>query len=171
MSVRRASPLTLFSVVNFLTSLFFYLLLIDLALLYLTIYIFGMIGRGTSHDIVAVIIMLAIVFLPTIIWKVKTRQGELSSKRTELIVTVVLLILWVGASITSVLLLKGVCVCVFNENYGVKIHQDFVFSTEFTRSQQIEQVCKPGQLCHLYATLTEETSTSVIINAHTGLDV
>ena len=32
-------------------------------------------------------------------------------------------------------------------------------------------MCPEGQLCHLYATLAEDTARSVFINAHTGIDV
>lgn len=104
--------------------------------LYLVVYMFGLLGRGTSYDLVTVVIMFAIVLIPTIIWKVKTKTSQKFSQfETGLAIT--LLVLWIGASITSVLLLKGVCICVFNDNYGIKINKVFVFSTEFTRSQHI----------------------------------
>lgn len=34
---------------------------------------FGYMGRGTGHDIMAVLVMLLIVALPTAIWKYKTK--------------------------------------------------------------------------------------------------
>lgn len=71
----------MFGIINFFASFFFYLVLMALALLYLNIYIFGLMGRGTSHDIVAVVIMFVIVFLPTLIWKVKTRNNENKSMK------------------------------------------------------------------------------------------
>lgn len=42
-------------------------------------------------------------------------------------------------------------------------------STEFTRTVSIDQVCKDEEVCHLYATLPEDPSTSVFFNVHSGL--
>ena len=80
-----------------------------------------------------------------------------------------MLFLWLGLSIFLVIVLKGVCICVFNDYYGVHITDAFVFSTEWTRANQITKVCPGSNLCHLYATLAEDTAHSVFINAHTGL--
>lgn len=79
--------------------------------------------------------------------------------------------LWLAISILSVIALKGVCICVFNSNYGYRIKDEFMFSTQWLRSQQIDKVCEKEKLCHIYATLPEDTAHSVFINLHTGLDV
>ena len=96
-------------------------------------YIFGYIGRGTSHDILAVVVIFMIVALPTAIWKYKTKVKEYRLIKKEVIATVVLLFLWLGASIFLIISLKGVCICVFNAYYGWHVRDDFVFSTEWMR--------------------------------------
>jgi len=62
------------------------------------------------------------------------------------------------------------CMNYFNTGYGTKF-SGLGISTTLTRYFQIDTVCKSGQICHLYATLPEETSTNVILNLHTGPDV
>jgi len=62
------------------------------------------------------------------------------------------------------------CMNYFNANYGYNI-QGFGMSTRFTRYFTFDTVCQEGQICHLYATLPEDTETGVIINIHTGPDV
>ena len=42
-------------------------------------------------------------------------------------------------------------------------------STDFTRMVSLEKVCKDEEVCHLYATLPPDGSTSVFFNAHSGL--
>ena len=165
------SYLTFFNFVNFMTSLTFYICLILISLVYLTAYMFGFMGTSTAHDILAVLVMYTIVALPALIWKYKTTTKSFKENRNEVIVAVVLLTLWLGASIFLVIVGKGVCICVFNDNYGIKINKDFVFSTQWSRCQEIEKVCADGKLCHIYATLGEDTAHSVFINAHTGIDV
>jgi phosphoglycerol transferase MdoB-like AlkP superfamily enzyme len=55
------------------------LTLISIAGIYLGFYIFGMLGRGTGHDILAVVILISIVVLPTIIWKKQTKTRHSST--------------------------------------------------------------------------------------------
>jgi Kef-type K+ transport system membrane component KefB len=114
-------PSRWFLVVNILTSIFFYLSLMDIALIYLCVYAFGVIGRGTSHDIMTVAVMFMIVIIPTVIWKVKTRVRMLSKYRKEALFTILMLMLWLGVCIGGVISLRDVCVCVYNHNYGVSI--------------------------------------------------
>lgn len=41
-----------------------------------------------------------------------------------------------------------------------------------TRAFQIpKEVCQLGTLCHVYATLPENTDSEVLINVHSGLDI
>lgn len=72
--VVRERGITGYAVLNFFTSLFFYLTLLAIALLYLTTYMFGYLGDSTGHDILTVSVMFLIVVLPTAIWKYKTRS-------------------------------------------------------------------------------------------------
>ena len=62
--------------------------------------------------------------------------------------------LWLGTSITLVIMTKGSCVCYYNDHYGFPVAKDAKMSTEFTRTRGLEPPCSPGKLCHLYATLT-----------------
>ncbi|CAD8062504.1 unnamed protein product [Paramecium sonneborni] len=66
---------------------------------------------------------------------------------------------------------KG-CLCVYNKAYGIETLLDLQFSTEWTRSNWLpDQVCPKGILCHIYATLSEDTSKEVFINVHAGSDI
>lgn len=68
------------------------------------------------------------------------------------------------------LMTTGMCVTFFNTSYGIGnsyIH----FSSKFTRYLELNTVCPQGQICHIYATLPEDSSTSVFINVHTGNDI
>lgn len=121
--------MTFFDFINYVTSLFFYLTLISIAGVFLGFYVFGELGRGTGHDILAVLVMVSIVVLPTVLWKTQTRPQKNKIQQGELIFTVVMLIVWTIVSVFAVIALKGVCICVFNEKYGTKIQKDFVFST------------------------------------------
>jgi len=47
----------------------------------------------------------------------------------------------------------------------------FYISTAFSRWISLPQICPDGKICHIYSTLAEDASTSVILNVHTGLDV
>ena len=48
---------------------------------------------------------------------------------------------------------------------------DSSLSTDFTRLLALDKVCPDSQVCHLYATVPEQTSTEVFFNAHTGTNV
>ena len=80
-----------------------------------------------------------------------------------------MILIWLGISIFSVIALRQVCICVFNDKYGIQVNKDFFFSTELSRSYHIPQVCENREVCHIYATLAEDTSTSVFINVQTGI--
>ncbi|RYE40097.1 MAG: metallophosphoesterase family protein, partial [Sphingobacteriales bacterium] len=47
----------------------------------------------------------------------------------------------------------------------------FYISTAFSRWISLPKVCPDGKICHIYSTLAEDASTSVILNVHTGVDV
>ena len=66
---------------------------------------------------------------------------------------------------------KGACVCYYNSKYGIPIDGDSRISTDFTRLVTLDQVCADQQICHLYATVAEDASTSVFFNAHAGMDL
>jgi len=106
--------MSLFDFISYITSLFFYLTLISIAGIYLGFYAFGELGRGTGHDVLAVLILISIVGLPTIIWKLQTRPKNKKVQGGELIFTIVMLIIWAVLSVFLVIALKGVCICVFN---------------------------------------------------------
>lgn len=99
------------------------------AAVYLGFYVFGELGRGTGHDILAVLIMISIVALPTILWKLQTKSKKTTITRAEIIFTIFMLVAWALISTFALISLKGVCICVFNEKYGTKIQKDFSFST------------------------------------------
>lgn len=151
--------------------MFFYLVLISIACIYLSFYIFGGLGRGTGHDVLTVLILSSIVALPTILWKRQTKRRVYSIAKNEIIFTCIMLFIWVLASTFLVISLKGVCVCLYNSKYGAKFTRDVDWSTEFSRALTIDKICKDGEVCHLYATLPENSSDSVFINVHTGTDI
>jgi hypothetical protein len=66
---------------------------------------------------------------------------------------------------------KGACVCYYNSKYGIPIEKDVSISTDFTRLVTLDQVCGDQQICHLYATVAEDASTSVFFNAHAGMNL
>lgn len=82
-----------------------------------------------------------------------------------------MLFLWLGLCIFGVIALKGVCMCIYNPNYGYNVRSAEMFSTEFTRSLSIDKVCQNGKIRHIYATLPENGSQEVFINVHAGKDV
>lgn len=77
----------------------------------------------------AVVIMWAIVTIPTVIWKANTRVKVFKQIKKEVIFTAVMLVIWLGLSIFLVIALKQTCICVFNDNYGVRVNKNFYFST------------------------------------------
>jgi hypothetical protein len=97
--------------------------------IYLGFYSFGKIGRGIGFDILAVIVMSSIVILPTLIWKKLTKTKPKRITNLELLPRIIGMALWVILCIALVIMLKGVCVCVFNDKYGTVVNKDFDFST------------------------------------------
>lgn len=110
-----------FKVCNFLASLFFYLFWVDVSLVYLVFYMFGYMGRGVSHDILTVFIMVLIVVIPTLVWKNSTKVAEYKFIKKELVFTMICLLIWLGACIFGVISLKGACLCYYNDNYGFSV--------------------------------------------------
>ncbi len=112
---------------------------VAVALIYLVFYIFGYMGRGLSHDILAVFIMVLIVVIPTLVWKNSTKIKEFKLIKKELIFTVCCLLLWLGVSVFTVVTLKGACLCYYNDNYGFTVGNDMgpFLSTEWTRTNAI----------------------------------
>ena len=53
-----------------------------------------------------------------------------------------------------------------NDTYAIIGHE---ISTRLIRQWQLPTMCPPGPPCHVYATLAEDTATSVFINAQTSL--
>lgn len=78
-------------------------------------------GRGLSHDILAVFIMVLIVVIPTLVWKNSTKITEFKLIKKELIFTVACLLLWLGISVFSIVTLKGACLCYYNDIYGFSV--------------------------------------------------
>lgn len=70
----------------------------------------------------------------------------------------------------AVLMTQRACLCVFNDRYGVTMNKDFKLSTQFSRSSR-GKICQDGTICHMYATLPEDTDTSVFFNFQTGTDI
>jgi membrane protease YdiL (CAAX protease family) len=129
---------------NRLTSFFFYCVWVDIALIYLVFYMFGFMGRGLSHDILSIFVMTLIVLIPTLIWKNKTKINKFKFVKKEVIFTGVCLLFWLGINIFSVVTLKGACLCYYNDNYGITLgdEQGPYLSTEWTRSSNIDQICR-----------------------------
>lgn len=159
-----------FRVVNVITSFFFYLFWIVVSLIFLTFYMFNFFGRGAYIDVLAVFAMTVIIFIPTIVWKYYTRASNLKAIRGEIIATAILLFLWLAICVFLVVATKGTCVCYFTDKYGIKVDKEGAYlSTDFTRLLTLDKVCKDDEVCHLYATVPADPSTSVFFNAHSGL--
>lgn len=73
-------------------------------------------------------------------------------------------------SIVVPLITAETCMDFFNYGYG-STFEDFGISTKFSRYFQIDTACPQGTMCQFYATLPEDSSTSVIMNVHTGVDI
>jgi len=65
------------------------------------------------------------------------------------------------------LLFTGFCVSSYQDYVG-PIFGTASLSSTFTRYFQLPEFCPPGPPCHVYATLPEDTATSVFINVHTN---
>jgi hypothetical protein len=138
------------------------------SLIYLTLYMFGTFGRGSHIDVLSVLAMACTLVLPTLIWKYYTKVSNFQQLKKEICLTVGLLILWLGVCVFAVIATKGACLCYFTQDYGFKVEKDLTLSTEFTRQSSLQQVCPDLDICHLYATLPEDGSSSVFFNIHSG---
>ena len=70
-----------FKVVNVLTSIFFYLFWVVVALIFLTFYMFNFFGRGNYVDVLSVFAMTVLVVIPTLIWKYYTKVSAVKEIR------------------------------------------------------------------------------------------
>jgi len=164
------NPTTVFfKVVNVLTSVFFYLFWIIVSAMYLGFYMFNFFGRGNYVDILSVFAITVLIVIPTLVWKYQTKVSAVREIRFEIFVTVVLLGLWLLVCVFLVISTKGTCLCYFTDRYGFKVEKDLTMSTDFTRMVSLDKVCKDNEVCHLYATLPPDGSTSVFFNAHSGI--
>ena len=118
-----------FKIVNIITSVFFYTEWVVISLVYLCFYMFGYYGRGTYIDILSVGVMLVVVLIPTLLWKHYTKVDRWGNLRGEIIFTSIMVVIWLGISITLVIITKGSCVCYFNDNYGFTVAKDAKMST------------------------------------------
>lgn len=84
---------------------------------------------------------------------------------------VLFLVFWLAAAVFLIVVSKGGCVCFYNHKYGISIDQDIEVSTDFTRLNSINTPCPEGDICHLYATVPEDTSTGVFFNVHAGIKI
>jgi hypothetical protein len=71
-------------------------------------------------------------------------------------------------SILLPLLGHRTCLCFYNDEIGYYNYTlGYGINTMATRFFQLKRACPPGPPCHLYATLPEDSITSVFINLHT----
>lgn len=63
---------------------------------------------------------------------------------------------------------ENTCISLFNPPIGFYISGYIDISTKFTRHISENDKCPPGPPCHFYATLPENSTTSVFINVHTN---
>jgi len=66
-----------FKIINFITSIAFYLTLIIISFIGFVFFMFGMYGTGTHIDILTAFVTIFIVVFPTLIWKYKTKVSDL----------------------------------------------------------------------------------------------
>ena len=65
---------------------------------------------------------------------------------------------------------SGSCLAYYTPGYGTYFDA-YSLSTRLSRFFTMERRCLPGRICHIYSTLAEDASKSVIINVHTGNDL
>lgn len=124
------NPTTLaFKITNAFTSVFFYVFWIVVSAIYLTLYMFNTFGRGAHIDVLSVLALTCALVIPTLIWKYHTKVSNISELKGEIIVTIVLLLLWLGLSVFAVIATKGVCLCYFTSGYGFTVEKDLTMST------------------------------------------
>lgn len=64
----------------------------------------------------------------------------------------------------------GSCMAYYSPR-GTVSFGPFWISTSFSRWLTLSKVCAHGKICRIYSTLPEDSSTGVILNVHTGIDV
>mmetsp|Transcript_1813 Transcript_1813/g.1708 ORF Transcript_1813/g.1708 Transcript_1813/m.1708 type:complete len:171 (-) Transcript_1813:542-1054(-) len=79
------------------------------------------------------------------------------------------LILIAALSFIWPFLLMGICLGFFDTRIGI-IKGTLSISTSVSRFFDLKEACPPGPPCHVYATLPEDSATSVFINAHTNTE-
>ena len=73
-------------------------------------------------------------------------------------------------SVVVPLLTAKSCLAYYEPQLGASFGA-YDISTAFFRWLTLPQVCPEGRICHIYSTLAEDGSSSIILNVHTGLDV
>jgi len=68
------------------------------------------------------------------------------------------------------LVTSGSCLAYYTPGYGTSFDA-YTLSTQFSRFFTLEKACPAGRICHIYSTLAEDASRSMIINVHTGSDI
>jgi len=68
------------------------------------------------------------------------------------------------------LLSSRTCMAYYTPEYG-SAFDAVTMSTHFTRLLTLSRACPSGQICHIYSSLPENPSTSIILNVHTGSDL
>lgn len=63
------------------------------------------------------------------------------------------------------------CLCFYNDEIGLYLNFYGSINTKMTRYFQLKEACPPGPPCHIYATLPENSSSSVFINFHTNKQI
>lgn len=102
--------------------------------------------------------------------KIKTLDGESQEKTLKRLRKSYKQSLWTraGCSIFWPLFFMGTCISFYNKVGFIQI-DGFSLSTELSRAFLFNDACPKGSPCHVYATLPEDASTSVFINAHTNV--
>jgi len=62
------------------------------------------------------------------------------------------------------------CMAYYTPEYGSSFDA-YTISTSLSRLFTIEKKCPTGRICHIYSTLPEDPSTSIILNVQTGSDL
>lgn len=166
-------------IANFLISFFSWLSTFFFALTPVGLSFFGVL----LTPLVAAILMLAILFIKTRSGyhaKVKKLYQTLrqtntiayaeevtsarSSYRFKLLGFAIL-------SLVSSYALSGGCVAIYEDFVGLRIESlNLSLSSTLSRYFQLQDACPPGPPCHVYATLPEDATTAVFINAHTNVE-
>ena len=85
-----------------------------------------------------------------------------------------ILLIIITFAIGMPLIFEGICICEYDSTFGYSVEGDVsYFSTKMIRKHHspAPHVCDPDSICHVYATLPEETYNSVFINVHVGINI